>query len=74
MDGHILVSLLAALSAIDPTAFYANYKNQIKDNIAPIPGQELSIFHAVAMALNGEEISKFMRATKQAFYNAIVLE
>ena len=74
MDGHILVSLLAALSAIDPTAFYANYKDQIKDDIAPIPGQELSILHAVAMALNGEEISKFIRATKQAFYNAIVLE
>jgi hypothetical protein len=74
MDGHILVSLLAVLSAIDPTAFYANYKDQIKNDIAPIPGQELAIFHAVAKALNGEEISKFIRATKQAFYNKIVLE
>lgn len=74
MDGHVLISFLAAVSAINPTDFYANYKEQIKAGIAPIPGQELAIFHAVALALNGDQIAKFVETTRKGFYNAIVSE
>ncbi len=73
-DGHILVSLLAAISAINPTDFYANYRTVISSDVAPIPGQELAILHSVAAVLNGDQIAKFMTAVKQSFYDHIVNE
>ena len=72
LDGHIYISWLASIAALDPTLFYGNYRNVIESDIAPVPGQEMGIYLASANILNGGTVTKFIEATQKSLYNYFI--
>jgi len=71
IDDNSFVWQLAANAALDPNAFYSNYKDILSNEgdpnpIAPIPTQELAVYAAVAAISNGNVFKQFAKALKKS--------
>lgn len=74
LPGRAFITWLASVSAINPESFYKAYNEVTIDKIAPIPGQELGVLTILANCLNGNHISKFVKATKKGVLDYFLVE
>lgn len=69
IDDNSFVWYLASRAAIRSTDFYNEFKQIIRDNIAPLPTQELAVYLGYASIANGSIIDSFVDAINESIKN-----